>query len=68
VYLLRMFQRVMLGPDSAHTATFTDLTGAELALLVPLIVLVFWIGLFPNTFLHLSEGSVMNILNEVVKR
>ncbi|UPL49578.1 complex I subunit 4 family protein [Hymenobacter sublimis] len=68
VYLLRMFQRVMLGPDSSFTATFTDLTGAELALLVPLIVLVFWIGLFPNTFLHLSEGSVLSILNEVVKR
>ncbi|MFD2784853.1 complex I subunit 4 family protein [Hymenobacter rubripertinctus] len=68
VYLLRMFQRVMLGPDSSFTATFTDLTGAELALLVPLIVLVFWIGLFPNFFLHLSEGSVMNILGEVVKR
>ncbi|SNC68509.1 NADH dehydrogenase subunit M [Hymenobacter gelipurpurascens] len=68
VYLLRMFQRVMLGPDSTFTATFTDLTGAELAVLVPLIVLVFWIGLFPNMFLHLSEGSVMGILNEVVKR
>ena len=68
VYLLRMFQRVMLGPDSSFTATFTDLTGAELALLVPLIVLVFWIGLFPNMFLHLSEGSVMGILSEVVKR
>ncbi|QIX62182.1 NADH-quinone oxidoreductase subunit M [Hymenobacter sp. BT18] len=68
VYLLRMFQRVMLGPDSSFTETFTDLTGAELALLVPLIVLLFWIGLFPNTFLHLSEGSVLNILNEVVKR
>ncbi|SHL19215.1 complex I subunit 4 family protein [Hymenobacter psychrotolerans] len=68
VYLLRMFQRVMLGPDSSFTESFTDLTGAELALLVPLIVLVFWIGLFPNTFLHLSEGSVLNILNEVVKR
>ncbi|MBC8083229.1 MAG: NADH-quinone oxidoreductase subunit M [Hymenobacter sp.] len=67
VYLLRMFQRVMLGPDSSFSATITDLTGAELAVLVPLIVLVFWIGLFPNTFLHLSEGSVMGILS-VVKR
>ncbi|SET82635.1 complex I subunit 4 family protein [Hymenobacter actinosclerus] len=68
VYLLRMFQRVMLGPDSAHSATFTDLSGAELAVLVPLIVLVFWIGVFPNMFLHLSEGSVLGILGEVVKR
>ena len=68
VYLLRMFQRVMLGPDSSFSATFTDLTGGELAVLVPLIVLVFWLGLFPNTFLHLSEGSVMQLLNEVVTR
>ncbi|UOR04193.1 NADH-quinone oxidoreductase subunit M [Hymenobacter aerilatus] len=67
VYLLRMFQRVMLGPDSSFTTTITDLTGAELAVMVPLVVLVFWIGLFPNTFLHISEPAVMQLLN-VVKR
>ncbi len=62
VYLLRMFQRVMLGPDSAFSETITDLTGGELLILVPLIALVFWIGLFPNTFLHISEPAVTNIL------
>jgi NADH-quinone oxidoreductase subunit M len=62
VYLLRMFQRVMLGPDSAFSETITDLTGGELLVLVPLIALVFWIGLFPNSFLHLSEPAVTNIL------
>ena len=62
VYLLRMFQRVMLGPDSSFSETITDLTGGELLVLVPLIVLVFWIGLFPNTFLHISEPAVTNIL------
>ncbi|WP_324672829.1 NADH-quinone oxidoreductase subunit M [Hymenobacter sp. GOD-10R] len=67
VYLLRMFQRVMLGPDTALTATFRDLTGSELAVLAPLIVLVFWIGLFPNTFLHISEPSIIQLL-DIVKR
>ncbi|OUJ73849.1 complex I subunit 4 family protein [Hymenobacter crusticola] len=67
VYLLRMFQRVMLGPDTSLTATFRDLTGAELAVLAPLIVLVFWIGLFPNTFLHISEPSIIQLL-DIVKR
>ena len=62
VYLLRMFQRVMLGPDSAFSATITDLTGGELLVLVPLIVLVFWLGLFPGTFLQFSEPAVTNIL------
>jgi NADH-quinone oxidoreductase subunit M len=65
VYLLRMFQRVMLGPDSAYSETITDLTGGELAILVPLIVLVFWLGLFPGSFMQLSEPAVSQILTLV---
>jgi NADH-quinone oxidoreductase subunit M len=65
VYLLRLYQRVMLGPDSAHSETITDLNGQELAVLVPLIVLVFWIGLFPGTFLSLSEPAMQGILSLV---
>jgi len=65
VYLLRMYQRVMLGPDSAHSDTMTDLTGAELTMFVPLIALVFWLGLFPGTFLHFSEPTISSILTAV---
>jgi NADH-quinone oxidoreductase subunit M len=65
VYLLRMYQRAMLGPDSAYSETITDLTGAELGMFVPLIVLVFWLGLFPGTFLHLSEPTISSILTAV---
>ncbi|MGI4744195.1 MAG: complex I subunit 4 family protein [Janthinobacterium lividum] len=65
VYLLRMYQRAMLGPDSAYSETITDLTGAELTMFVPLIALVFWLGLFPGTFLHLSEPAISSILTAV---
>jgi len=65
VYLLRMYQRAMLGPDSAYSDTITDLSGAELGMFVPLIVLVFWLGLFPGTFLHLSEPTMSGILSAV---
>jgi NADH-quinone oxidoreductase subunit M len=65
VYLLRMYQRAMLGPDSAHSETITDLNGTELLMFVPLIVLVFWLGLFPGTFLHLSEPVTSQILTVV---
>jgi NADH-quinone oxidoreductase subunit M len=65
VYLLRMYQRTMLGPDSAHSDTITDLSGTELLMFVPLIVLVFWLGLFPGTFLHLSEPVTSQILTLV---
>ena len=62
VYLLRMYQRAMLGPDSAFSDTITDLSGTELLMFAPLIVLVFWLGLFPGTFLHLTEPVVSGIL------
>jgi NADH-quinone oxidoreductase subunit M len=62
VYLLRMYQRAMLGPDSAHSDTITDLSGTELLMFVPLIVLVFWLGLFPGTFMHLTEPVTAGIL------
>ena len=67
VYLFRMFQRVMFGEANATTATFTDLTASELAVLIPLIIMIFWIGLHPNTFLNISEPAVQNLLN-IIKR
>ena len=65
VYLLRLYQRTMLGPPSAHSDTITDLSGAELAMFAPLILLVFWLGLFPGTFLHLSEPTISSLLTAV---
>ncbi|RNI33242.1 NADH-quinone oxidoreductase subunit M [Rufibacter immobilis] len=67
VYMLRMFQRVMFGEQNDITRGFTDLTFTEKAVLVPLVVMVFWIGLHPNTFLSLSEPSVLKLL-DVIKR
>ena len=67
VYLLRMFQRVMFGEANPVTAMFKDLSASELAVLIPLIVLVFWIGLHPNTFLSISEPAIQNLLS-IIKR
>ncbi|PSR56603.1 NADH-quinone oxidoreductase subunit M [Adhaeribacter arboris] len=63
VYMLRMFQRVMFGEQNPATANFKDLTRTEKAVLIPLVVMVFWIGLHPNTFLSISEPSINQLLN-----
>ena len=67
VYMLRMFQKSMFGPTSARTETFDDLSGAESWVLLPLAVMVFWIGIYPNSFLKVTEPAVMNLLQYVVK-
>lgn len=67
VYMLRMFQRVMFGPKSEATSQFADLNFSEKAVLFPLVLMVFWIGLYPNVFLKLTGPAVDNLLKLVVK-
>ncbi|MEI6172934.1 MAG: NADH-quinone oxidoreductase subunit M [Bacteroidota bacterium] len=63
VYMLWMYQRTMLGKVNEFTENIRDLTWPEMAALVPLVVMVFWIGLFPGLFLNVALPDVMQILN-----
>ncbi|MCI0406855.1 MAG: hypothetical protein L0209_12475, partial [candidate division Zixibacteria bacterium] len=69
VYMLWMFQRVMQGEvKNPANAGLADLSWREKAVLVPPVVFVFWIGVYPNTFLKNMEGSLENLLNQVNRR
>ena len=43
---------------------FLDLSGRELAIFVPLIIVVIWMGIYPSTFLDVMHVSVENLLNQ----
>lgn len=63
VYLLVMFERVFLGPlKHEQNRSLKDLNLREVALLVPLLVLIFWIGLYPKPFLALINPSVEQLV------
>jgi len=66
VYMLWMYQRVMYG-EITHEANrhLRDLSGREIALLVPVVVLMFWIGIYPRTFLHPMEASTVHLLEQM---
>jgi NADH-quinone oxidoreductase subunit M len=61
-YMLRMYQRTMLGNQNELTKSFTDITLRESLVLAPLVVMIFWIGLFPGFFFHLTEPAIKDIL------
>jgi len=63
VYLLWMVQRIAYGVPNEKTAKLTDLNWCEMATLVPLIILIFWIGVFPNPFLTPMHASVAHIFD-----
>jgi NADH-quinone oxidoreductase subunit M len=62
-YLLWMIQRVVFGvPSPHHLPKLRDLNQRELATLVPLALLVFLIGLFPNPLVSRMHQSVTNTI------
>lgn len=65
VYMLRMFQRAMLGTPAANAVTFCDIAGSETLVLVVLGALILFIGIYPKPLLHLSEAAVTNLVNTI---
>jgi NADH-quinone oxidoreductase subunit M len=62
-YLLWMVQRVAFGvPDAHHLPKLKDLNRREFATLVPLVLLIFWIGLYPNPLISRMHQSVTNTI------
>jgi NADH-quinone oxidoreductase subunit M len=62
-YMLWLVQRVFFGPlkethASQRHSQVRDLSGREIAALVPLAVFVFWIGLHPEFFLARMRPAI----------
>jgi NADH-quinone oxidoreductase subunit M len=66
VYMLWMYQRVMYG-EITHEENrhLRDLSGREIALLVPVVLLILWIGIYPRTFLRPMEASTAHLLEQM---
>lgn len=65
VYMLRSFQLSMLGETSDKTKGFADVTQLEKAVLIPITILIFWIGLYPKIFLDVSEPAVVSLIDVI---
>jgi NADH-quinone oxidoreductase subunit M len=66
VYLLWMYQRVMFGPvTNEKNRGLPDLTRREFWTLAPVLLLILWLGVYPNPFLRKLDGSVAEVLQRV---
>src|SRR2546426_203074 len=65
-YLLWLYQRVMFGPVTQFAnEELPDLNLREYATLVPLVILAFWIGIYPKPFFAYIEKPVQRIVEQV---
>jgi NADH-quinone oxidoreductase subunit M len=65
-YMLWMFQRVMFGElTKPENKILKDLSGREIFILSCVTLFIFWIGLYPQTFLSRMEPTVKGYLGQV---
>jgi NADH-quinone oxidoreductase subunit M len=63
VYMLWMLQRVLFGKvNNPENAKLKDLNTREIGLLIPLLFLMLFMGVYPRIFLDRSKGSVEAIM------
>ncbi|MBI3258340.1 MAG: NADH-quinone oxidoreductase subunit M [Ignavibacteriae bacterium] len=68
VYLLWMFQRVMFGTnDNPKNHGLKDLSASEYWQLVPIALLIVWLGVYPRTFMVVSEQSTQALVGKLEK-
>ncbi|MBX3003204.1 MAG: NADH-quinone oxidoreductase subunit M [Anaerolineales bacterium] len=63
VYILYMFNKMFLGPVTVKAnEALKDLSWRELAVMIPLLIVIFWIGLYPKPFFALMHPAVEQLV------
>ena len=65
-YLLTALQRVIYNPlQNPANEKLTDLTPRELAVLIPLLVGIVWLGIYPKPFLQRMEPAARSLIEQL---
>jgi NADH-quinone oxidoreductase subunit M len=64
-YMLWLYRRVIFGPlTKEELKGILDLSPREIVIFAPLVVIVFWMGIYPNAFLDVMHASVANLIEQ----
>ena len=68
-YMLWLYQRTMFGtPDTPENQHMSDMNYREIGYMLPLIILMFWIGLYPRPYLNLMQPTVNHYVAKMQER
>lgn len=70
IYILYMFQKMFFGPEGSiveevkkHGHALRDLNWREILTITPLLLFIFWIGLYPKPFFDLMAPAVEKLVS-----
>lgn len=64
-YMLWLYQRIFFMDVNKKVAALPDMDTRETITLIPLLLLVFWIGVYPDSFLSFFHASVQHLMDRV---
>lgn len=64
-YMLWLYQRIFFTPVNTRWDGIKRLDTREIVTFLPMVILIFRIGLFPNTILSYMHVSVAHLLGQV---
>ncbi len=72
VYILYMFQKMFLGPVGSiveevkhHGSALRDLNWREIITVLPLLIFIFWIGLYPKPFFDIMAPAIQKLVEHL---
>ncbi|MCX5204914.1 NADH-quinone oxidoreductase subunit M [Streptomyces sp. NBC_00237] len=68
LYVLVLYQRTMTGPVKAEVSGMKDLKARELTVVVPLIVLLIGLGVFPKPLTDIVNPAITHTMHDVNKQ
>jgi NADH-quinone oxidoreductase subunit M len=64
-YMLWLYQRVFFMETNPKVVGLQEMDMREIITLLPMIILIFWIGIYPDTFLSFMHPSVENLIKRL---
>lgn len=64
-YMLWLYQRVFFVDTNQKVIGLHDMNIREIVTLLPMVILIFWIGIYPDTFLSFMHPSVEHLLKGI---
>ncbi len=68
IYVLVLYQRTMTGPVKAEVQGMADLKARELVVVVPLIALLLFLGVYPKPLTEIVNPAVQHTMSDVQKK
>jgi len=64
-YMLWMYQRVLNCPLNTRWTDLRDMNVREVFYMLPLVIVVFWVGMYPETFQSYMHESVKHLIEQM---